>query len=696
MPLDRRRSLVRRLTYCVEFRVNTSLPVNGADHLAPPVSADPPDRAAEVAFNDLTHLAAQICGTPVALLRLSDDQHAWLKAYHGPQSSVAQAYAIACTYSDSEHDPVVVRDLASDTRLIAELPTNGTPALCFYAAVPLLADDGQPLGTLAVLDHQPRDLSAAQHEALHMLGRQAVAQLTLRRQQQAWFEHELDQAILTAVERAITVVDQQGRIVRLNQVCEQLMGYPLDEVRGRPIWDVFMTSAEAAQAVAEFAQIEPSTLPSTTERIWTTRDGSIQRISWTNSAVLDASGTIRYIISISASLPERRGRTATQQREQTFLSAMLDNLEDGIMACDADGVITLFNRATREFHGLPPEAIPAAQWSQHFDLFMPDGRTPIPMEQIPLYRALHGEQVHNVEIVIAPRNGPPRWLLASGQAIVDARGTKLGAVITMHNITERKQAQQAQQASEERLRMLIGNAPLVLYSFDRNGIFTLSDGKGLEKLGLRAGEVVGKSLFDLYRDFPEIVEDTRRALRGEQFHATRQVGPIAFQTWYEPLRDPNGELNGAVGISIDVTERQQAADERARLQEEIIRMQQLALAELSTPLIPLNDQIVVMPLVGSLDSHRVQQVLDTLLSGIEASRAEVAIIDITGVSVVDTQVANTLLQAAQAVKLLGARVVLTGIRPEVAQTLVGLGVDLRAIVTRSTLQDGISYASKQR
>jgi rsbT co-antagonist protein RsbR len=134
------------------------------------------------------------------------------------------------------------------------------------------------------------------------------------------------------------------------------------------------------------------------------------------------------------------------------------------------------------------------------------------------------------------------------------------------------------------------------------------------------------------------------------------------------------------------------AEEQKRLQDQIIRMQTAALAELSTPLIPISDQIMVMPLIGAMDSKRANQVLTTLLSGIESRRARVAILDITGVPVVDTQVARTLMDVARSVGLLGAQVVLTGIRPEVAQTLVGLGVDLSSLVTRSILQDGIAYA----
>jgi PAS domain S-box-containing protein len=168
-----------------------------------------------------------------------------------------------------------------------------------------------------------------------------------------------------------------------------------------------------------------------------------------------------------------------------------------------------------------------------------------------------------------------------------------------------------------------------------------------------------------------------------------------------PLELAIGEMRLAdqhhfIGIAHDLTERKREAEERARLQERIIQAQAAALAELSTPVIPISDQVLVMPLIGAIDSDRARQVLEALLHGIERSRAQVAILDITGVPLVDTQVAKSLLVAAQAVRLLGARVVLTGIRPEVAQTLVGLGVDLREIVTQSTLQNGIAYAMHQR
>jgi rsbT co-antagonist protein RsbR len=124
----------------------------------------------------------------------------------------------------------------------------------------------------------------------------------------------------------------------------------------------------------------------------------------------------------------------------------------------------------------------------------------------------------------------------------------------------------------------------------------------------------------------------------------------------------------------------------------MIQTQALQIRELSTPLMPLHTGLLALPLVGTLDSHRASQIMETLLEGIARQQADVVIMDITGVPVVDTAVGNHLLQAARAAELLGARVILVGISAEVAQTMVQLGINLSRIVTLATLQAGIEYA----
>ncbi|WP_161569310.1 PAS-domain containing protein [Candidatus Oscillochloris fontis] len=155
---------------------------------------------------------------------------------------------------------------------------------------------------------------------------------------------------------------------------------------------------------------------------------------------------------------------------------------------------------------------------------------------------------------------------------------------------------------------------------------------------------------------------------------------------------------GIVCIRTDITllKQSEALLEQSEQQAEVIRIQSSLLAELSTPLLRISERVVVMPLIGSLDSSRASLVVDSLLQTIEDQRVEVAILDITGVPVVDTQIANVLIQCARAVKLLGAATVLTGIRPDVAQTMVALGIDLEGIVTRADLMGGIAYALRRK
>jgi PAS domain S-box-containing protein len=221
----------------------------------------------------------------------------------------------------------------------------------------------------------------------------------------------------------------------------------------------------------------------------------------------------------------------------------------------------------------------------------------------------------------------------------------------------------------------------------------------LQMSGFAESDLVGKQPREF---FP--AEEAERALRtvqscvdsGTIVDITAEVDLPHGRRWLQcaciPLRDDQGRITRAAIMMQDVTDQKEQELAARQRQEEIIEQQQATLAELSTPLLTISDTTVVMPLVGSIDSRRVAQIMDTLLTGVSTSHASTVILDITGVTIVDTQVANAFIQASQAVSLLGAQVVLTGIRPEVAQTLVGLGVDLRSIITRSTLRDGINYA----
>lgn len=125
-------------------------------------------------------------------------------------------------------------------------------------------------------------------------------------------------------------------------------------------------------------------------------------------------------------------------------------------------------------------------------------------------------------------------------------------------IAERRRLEAALQQSEERLRSITSSILMGMFALDPNGIITLSEGKGLTALGLKPGQVVGESIFDVYKDFPQVLADCRRALQGETLATIVDVGNQVFETSYQPIYDANHQLTGVMGIANDVTERQRA------------------------------------------------------------------------------------------------------------------------------------------
>jgi len=144
----------------------------------------------------------------------------------------------------------------------------------------------------------------------------------------------------------------------------------------------------------------------------------------------------------------------------------------------------------------------------------------------------------------------------------------------------------------------------------------------------------------------------------------------------------------------DVTQLKLAALRENELKEAIIRAKDAALDELSTPLVPITDEIVAMPLIGQLDERRMERVMTTLLQGVQSKHTRYAILDVTGVLVVNTEVARAIMAVARAAQLLGAHVILTGIRADVARALAAMDTEFGTVVTRSTLKDGIAFAMR--
>jgi rsbT co-antagonist protein RsbR len=190
--------------------------------------------------------------------------------------------------------------------------------------------------------------------------------------------------------------------------------------------------------------------------------------------------------------------------------------------------------------------------------------------------------------------------------------------------------------------------------------------------------------------------------RGNEEPVTVPDGSIhTIWTRKYPMRDEQGRVAGLCGIITDITDIKRRREEIEHLEADIkqkkaiIEAQTTLLDQLSVPVIQVWENILLLPLIGVIDSRRAAQVLESMLISIASAGAQIVIVDITGVPVVDTSVASYLVRAVQAAQLLGCQTLLVGISPEIAQTLVGLGVDFSKITTRSTLRSGLEYALKQ-
>ncbi|UQA59800.1 PAS domain-containing protein [Polyangium aurulentum] len=270
------------------------------------------------------------------------------------------------------------------------------------------------------------------------------------------------------------------------------------------------------------------------------------------------------------------------------------------------------------------------------------------------------------------------------------RLTELEAAAAERDELRKKLAQ-----AEEHARVFVKHLPISTALFDREMRYVLVSDAWLSELRVEDRDVIGRNHYDV---FPEITdrwkEIHQRCLAGatetnEEDPFPRADGRVDWLRWMVmPWRTSEGEIGGLFMFMELVTERK-------RLQDEI-SAQAAALRELSTPIVPISDDVLVMPLVGTLTPERSQQVIEQLLGRIVEAQAQTAIIDVTGIPVVDTFAASSLIQIAQAARLLGADVVLTGIRPEVAQALVTQDVDIGSIVTRRDLQSGVAWAMRAR
>ena len=245
-----------------------------------------------------------------------------------------------------------------------------------------------------------------------------------------------------------------------------------------------------------------------------------------------------------------RNRSEDQRNEEyVFLQKLIDTIPTPIFYKDRRGKYLGCNKSFEEYIGLTkneivgktvydiaPKELADKYYKMDEDLF------------------LHpGNQFYEYSVQYA--DGTLHDVIFNKSTLSNLDGDIAGLVGVMVDITDRKRAEEELCKREELLHGIFTSAHIVIWAIDRNGVFTLSEGMALKALGLKPGEIVGQSLFAIYQDYPEIIDDNRRALAGESFISTVDVAGIVFESWYSPLKDKAGKIIGAFGVATDITER---------------------------------------------------------------------------------------------------------------------------------------------
>ncbi|HVZ73741.1 MAG TPA: ATP-binding protein [Polyangia bacterium] len=254
----------------------------------------------------------------------------------------------------------------------------------------------------------------------------------------------------------------------------------------------------------------------------------------------------------------------------TMLSAILEDLPVGVWVARAPGGELVYaNRAFAEIMGTAArDDVGVGEYAPVYGIEDREGK-PFPEDRLPFVQALRRRETVVVDdIVIRRADGSRVSVRASGKPFFDAAGAITHVAVAFIDISAEVTAAAASHVAQHKLRLALQHAPIVLFASDVDGTITLSEGAALQRMGLKSGELVGRSMLELYADNAAVLANHARALSGESFTAIAELGSVVLETWLSPMRGLNGEIGGVIGVATDVTERlgmQRKASQTERL-----------------------------------------------------------------------------------------------------------------------------------
>jgi PAS domain S-box-containing protein len=395
-------------------------------------------------------------------------------------------------------------------------------------------------------------------------------------------------------------------------------------------------------------------------------------------------------------MPIRNKPLEDFDQEDGLFRAVLENSLDAIGITDLEDHILYANRACHELFG----------WDyERREMVGQPASSAWPEEDLPSLTEIIMPQVMaggwRGDVRQKRKDGTVFDVQATVYPLRDQTGQPMATVVMLRDITERKRFEEALLESEAQFKSFMDLAPSPLQVYDLDGFIIYANEAWAKMWNVPLDQILGR--FNILTD-PQVaelghLEMFKKVYAGESVNLPvitfdpAASGNPGRKRWLTgkvfPIKNRAGQVTKIVNTNDDVTDIKEAELERVRLQQDIIEAQQATLKELATPIIPVMDRIIVMPLIGSIDSIRARDITRALLKGIRDYHAQIAILDVTGVSMVDSGIVSHLNKTIQAAQLKGAQVIITGISDVVAESIVDLGIDWGRVKTVNDLQTGL-------
>jgi PAS domain S-box-containing protein len=408
----------------------------------------------------LVHSAAQHVGAPMALVALvEEDRQVFVSqvgvaapwARHGTPLSHS-----FCRYVVTDDAPLIVPDARADARL-GDNPAIGDLHAVAYAGFPLHAPGGAVLGSFCVLDTVPRHWTPQELAILRTLATAAETEIALRTaNRDLLLATERMHRVLDTANDAFVSTDADGVVTAWNAAAANLFGYEPVEAIGRPVGDLILPARFRAAHDAGLQRVRDTGVSLLSgqrlELAAVDRSGREFPIEMTLQVVREEETPVCH-----AFLHDISGRKAAEQQatdDRTYLQTLLDSLDTGVVACDADGRLVLRNSALRRLYEPGEERHPVTAGLEPDRLYSPDGRRLLGPEELPLPRAYTGEHVEGQEVTIRAADGRLHRMDANARPITTADGRRLGAVAALHDVTDQHRAAVLQQTQHAVARVL--------------------------------------------------------------------------------------------------------------------------------------------------------------------------------------------------------------------------------------------------